>query len=303
MLDRIRIATRESKLALWQANFIREQLRSYHPGLEVELVGMTTKGDRWLDSPLSEVGGKGLFVKELEAAMLDGLADIAVHSMKDVPAVLPDGFIMPVMAYRGPVEDMLITRAGDLRSLPQGARIGSSSLRRQAQLLTIRPDLIVASIRGNVGTRLAKLDAGEFDAIVLARAGIERLGLDVGDAHILDVDLSLPAPGQAALGVECLVRGEVEELLEPLQDAEVSACVRSERAVSAGFGADCSLPIAAYATKLDDQITLRALVANVDGSRIVRTEKVGVNVEKLGAAVVAELFDAGAQEILDSLVD
>ncbi|NKC00559.1 MAG: hydroxymethylbilane synthase [Pseudomonadales bacterium] len=302
MLDRIRIATRQSKLALWQANFIRDQLLESHSGLVVELVGMTTKGDRWLDSPLSEVGGKGLFVKELEAAMLDGLADIAVHSMKDVPAVLPEGFAMPVMAYRGSVEDLLITRAGDLQSLPQGARVGSSSLRRQAQLLAVRPDLQVASIRGNVDTRLAKLDAGEYDAIVLARAGVERLGLDVGDAHILAVDLSLPAPGQAALGIECLVGSAVEELLEPLQDGHVAACVRAERAVSAGFGADCSLPIAAYATRTDELITLRALVANADGSRIVRTEKSGQDIDELGALVVAELFDAGAQAILDSLV-
>lgn len=301
MADTLRIATRQSRLALWQANFVRDQLLEAHPELEVELVGMTTKGDRWLNSPLSEVGGKGLFVKELEAAILAGDADIAVHSMKDVPAVLPEGFVMPVMAYRAAVEDLLVSRAGDLDSLPQGARVGSSSLRRQAQLLALRPDLQVRPIRGNVDTRLGKLEKGEYEAIILARAGVERLALDVGEAYVLPIDQSLPAPGQAALGIECLAESDVERLIAPLKDEQVARCVRAERAVSAGFGADCSLPIAAFAVSQNSDIYLQALVASPDGGRIVRAEGRGPSASELGRAVVGRLHDAGAQQILDRL--
>ncbi|MGD8418754.1 MAG: hydroxymethylbilane synthase, partial [Pseudomonadales bacterium] len=204
MLERIVIATRESKLALWQAEFVQRELSKASPGTSVELLGMTTRGDQWLSSPLSEVGGKGLFIKELEEAMLDGRADVAVHSMKDVPAHLPDGFVLPLIGYRADVRDALVTRSeGGLDDLPEGAVVGSSSLRRQAMLLARRPDLRVRPVRGNVGTRLGKMDAGEYDALVLAAAGLDRLGLAGRISERLPVDVSLPAAGQGALGVEC----------------------------------------------------------------------------------------------------
>ena len=297
----IRIATRQSKLALWQANFIRDQLLDAHDDVEVELIGMTTQGDRWLSSPLSEVGGKGLFVKELEAAMLEDKADIAVHSMKDVPAVLPDGFELPVIAFRDAVEDVLISNAGAIDDLPSGARIGSSSLRRQAQLLRIRPDLDVQPIRGNVDTRLQKLAAGEYDAIVLAQAGLNRLELTVAGAFVLPIEVSLPAPGQAALGIECLSDNPVRKLLEPLQNEDVARCVRAERAVSAGFGADCSLPIAAYANLEGDDIVLQGMIADATGQRILQSSARGVDAERVGQDVVDSLYQAGAQSVLDSL--
>jgi len=297
----IRIATRQSKLALWQANFIRERLMATHGQISVELVGITTKGDRWLNAPLSEVGGKGLFVKELEAAMLAGEADIAVHSMKDVPAILPDGFVMPIMAYRDSVEDVLITRGGGLADLAKGARVGSSSLRRQAQLLALRDDLNVVPIRGNVNTRLSKLNGGEYDAIVLARAGLKRLELDVEHVQVLSLEQSLPAPGQAALGIECLEEHDVQKWLKPLIDEKVGRCVQAERAVSAGFGADCSLPVAAHAILHEGRLHLSALIASVNGRRILRRQATGTDPVAVGADVVGQLFDAGAQEILDTL--
>ena len=301
MTTTIRIATRQSKLALWQANFIRERLMATHGQISVELVGITTKGDRWLDAPLSEVGGKGLFVKELEAAMLAGEADIAVHSMKDVPAILPDGFVMPIMAYRDSVEDVLITRGGGLADLAKGARVGSSSLRRQAQLLALRDDLNVVPIRGNVNTRLSKLNGGEYDAIVLARAGLKRLELDVEHVQVLSLEQSLPAPGQAALGIECLEEHDVQKWLKPLIDEKVGRCVQAERAVSAGFGADCSLPVAAHAILHEGRLHLSALIASVNGRRILRRQATGTDPVAVGADVVGQLFDAGAQEILDTL--
>ncbi len=301
MTTTIRIATRQSKLALWQANFIRERLMATHGQISVELVGITTKGDRWLNAPLSEVGGKGLFVKELEAAMLAGEADIAVHSMKDVPAILPDGFVMPIMAYRDSVEDVLITRGGGLADLAKGARVGSSSLRRQAQLLALRDDLNVVPIRGNVNTRLSKLYGGEYDAIVLARAGLKRLELDVEHVQVLSLEQSLPAPGQAALGIECLEEHDVQKWLKPLIDEKVGRCVQAERAVSAGFGADCSLPVAAHAILHEGRLHLSALIASVNGRRILRRQATGTDPVAVGADVVGQLFDAGAQEILDTL--
>ncbi|MEE2781746.1 MAG: hydroxymethylbilane synthase [Pseudomonadota bacterium] len=297
----IRIATRQSKLALWQANFIRDRLMAAHEQIRVELVGITTKGDRWLDAPLSEVGGKGLFVKELEAAMLAGEADIAVHSMKDVPAILPEGFVMPIIAYRDTVEDVLITRGGGLADLAKGARVGSASLRRQAQLLALRDDLNVVPIRGNVDTRLSKLNGGEYDAIVLAHAGLKRLELDVEHVQVLSLEQSLPAPGQAALGIECLEEQDVQKWLKPLIDEEVGRCVQAERAVSAGFGADCSLPVAAHAILREGRLHLSALIASVNGRRILRGQATGTDPITVGADVVGQLFDAGAQEILDTL--
>ena len=302
MTDTITIATRESKLALWQAHFVRDQLQQAHPGLNVELLGMTTKGDRWLNAPLSEVGGKGLFVKELEVAMLEGRADLAVHSVKDLPAQMPQGFCLPVLGFRSQVEDVLVSPRGDLSALPPGAKVGSSSLRRKSQLLAQRADLRVEPVRGNVGTRLAKLDSGEYDAIVLAAAGLRRLQIDRSDLHVLDTDTCLPAPGQGALGIECREDAAVLALLEPLKDPEVARCVAAERGISAGLGADCSLPVAAHACLLEDGvIELRALLGSADGSRILRSTQRGRDPQILALQAVDELYRQGAEEVLAAL--
>jgi len=304
MSDTLTIATRESKLALWQANFVRERLLAAHPGLNVELLGMTTQGDRWLSAPLSEVGGKGLFVKELEIAMLERRADIAVHSAKDLPARMPEGFKLPVLAYRDDVRDVLLSKSGDLGALPQGARVGSSSLRRRSQLLAQRADLEVVPVRGNVGTRIDKLDRGEYDAIVLAAAGLKRLGIHRDDAYVLDVDTCLPAPGQGALGIECRDDAQVLALLAPLQDDSTARCVAAERGISAGLGADCSLPVAAYAlADAAGEIRLRALLGRADGSQIIRSSASGRDPATLADSVLQELYALGAQAMLAELRD
>ena len=299
----LRIATRKSRLALWQAEFVKAQLVRVHPQLKVELVGLTTKGDQWLSAPLSEIGGKGLFIKELESAVADGRADVAVHSMKDVPADLAPGFVVPVIGYRNEVRDVLVSeRSRSVADLPTGARVGSSSLRRQAQLLARRSDLVVAPVRGNVNTRLDKLDAGEYDALVLAGTGLQRLGLADRIREFLSLDDSLPAAGQGALGVECSAsRPDVIELLRPLNDHAVARCVGAERAVSRHLGADCSLPIAAYAVEVDGQLQMRALIANGSGSRVLRCVVAGGDPDVLGAQAAAELRRQGADEILDEL--
>lgn len=299
------IATRESPLALWQAEFVKARLEAAHPGLQVDLLGMRTQGDRWLQSPLSEVGGKGLFIKELEQALADGRADLAVHSMKDVPAHLPEAFVLPVIAFRDDVRDALVTRTGvGFEALPEGARVGSASLRRQSQLLARRPDLRVGPVRGNVGTRLGKLDAGEFDALVLASAGLHRLGLEGRVAEYLDVERSVPAAGQGALGIECRAdAGDVRALIEVLNDAPVSRCVQAERAVSAGLGADCSAPLGAHAVLDGDTIHLHAVLATVDGRRVLRARASGVDPGAVGAQVVAALKADGADAVLAALGD
>lgn len=302
-MQKLVIATRESPLALWQAEFVKTELEAAHPGLEVGLLGMRTQGDRWLQSPLSEVGGKGLFIKELEQAVLDGRADLAVHSMKDVPAALPDAFVLPVIAFRDDVRDALVTRDGrGFDDLPAGARIGSASLRRQAQLRARRPDLQVSPVRGNVGTRLGKLDAGEYDALVLASAGLHRLGLSGRVAEYLDVQRSVPAAGQGALGIECLATAKsVRALLAVLDDPLVRRCVEAERAVSAGLGADCSAPLGAHATLQGDQVQLDAVLASVDGRRVLRASARGSDPAVVGGRVVADLRRQGAADILAAL--
>ena len=300
-MNQITIATRESALALWQANFVRDRLMEAHPGLDVKLLGMTTKGDQWLNAPLKEIGGKGLFIKELEVAMLEGRADLAVHSVKDLPAFLPEGFSLPLIGFREDVRDVLLGSPGGIDQLPKNAKVGSSSPRRRAQLLAHRPDLRVESIRGNVQTRLSKLDSGEFDAIVLAQAGLSRLGIERGDAHPLAVEDCLPAPGQGALGIEILSNSPVEAFLEKLRNKDVARCVEAERGISAGLGADCALPVAAYATAdVKGVIHLRALVAQPDGRAILRAEGHGSDPSALAHRLVAELLDHGAQSILDS---
>ena len=300
-MKEITIATRESALALWQANFIRDRLIDAHPGLTVHLLGMTTQGDRWLNAPLKEIGGKGLFIKELEVAMMEGHADLAVHSVKDLPAQLPEGFSLPLIGYRDDVRDVLLGHPQGLAALPQNAKVGSSSPRRQAQLLAMRPDLRIESIRGNVQTRLSKLDNGEFNAIVLAQAGLSRLAIERYDACPLSVAECLPAPGQGALGIEIITDSPVRALLEKLSDSRVSRCVEAERGISAGLGADCALPVAALGVlDANGDIHLRALVAEADGSRIIRAEAKGGEPAQLAQEVVEQLLAQGADGILAS---
>lgn len=266
---------------------------------------MTTRGDRWLSSPLSEIGGKGLFIKELEAAISEGRADMAVHSMKDVPAELPAGFVLPVIGFRDEVRDVLVsTRAGSVAELPTGARVGTSSLRRQAQLLARRPDLAVLPVRGNVNTRLDKLDADEYDALLLAGTGLQRLGLGQRIREFLSLDDSLPAAGQGALGVECRSdRIDLIALLASLNDSTVARCVMAERAVSRSLGADCSLPVAAYAyaDAQNKHLRLAALIADGGGARVLRCAVTGVDPDALGSDAAELLRNQGAEEILQEL--
>jgi len=297
------IATRESPLALWQAKHVQAALEAAHPGLRVELLGMKTQGDRWLSSPLSEVGGKGLFLKELEAALLDGRAHIAVHSMKDVPAHIPEEFALPVIAYRDDVRDAFVCHSNlPFSRLPAGARVGSASLRRQCQLRARRPDLEVLPIRGNVGTRLGKMEAGEYDALVLASAGLARLELTHRITEHMSVEDSVPSAGQGALGIECLAGAdEVRELIGVLDDPDVRRCVETERRVTAGLAADCSAPLGAYAQLEAGRLTLHAVVGTPDGTRLLRASAAGEEPAAVGAKVVADLEAQGARDILDSL--
>ena len=303
----IRIATRQSPLALWQAETVAERLRQTHPGINVELLRITTKGDRILDTPLSKIGGKGLFIKELEVAMLEGKADIAVHSMKDVTAEMPEGFVLPAVLERGdPCDALVSNRHASLDELPEGARIGSSSLRRQCQLRAYRPDFIVDTLRGNVGTRLSKLDAGEFDAIILAAAGLRRLGMEDRIAAVLPPEQSLPAVGQGTVGIECRADdAELIALLEALDDAPTSIRTRAERALNARLQGSCDVPLAGYAELVGEELQLRALVGLPDGSRVIRGERHGPaeQAERIGTELAEELLDRGAGEILAQLAE
>ena len=302
-MKRLVIATRQSRLALWQAEHVKQRLEKTHPGLAVELLPMTTRGDQLLDQRLDTVGGKGLFIKELESAMLEGRAELAVHSMKDVPADMPPGFeIAAILDREDPRDAFVSNRFGRLDELGGKSVLGTSSLRRAAQIKERHPDIELKLLRGNVETRLAKLDRGEYDAIVLAVAGLVRLGLDSRIGERIGPDTSLPAPGQGAIGIECLAsRADVRALVAPLAHAATAACVRAERAVSLGLGGSCSLPLGAYAEFERGRIRLRALVAAEDGRRVVRAEATGEDPEALGAAVVAELRSRGAAEILASI--
>src|SRR5512134_3749150 len=305
MAARLTIATRRSRLALWQAEHVKARLEARHAGLEVVLLPLSTRGDELLDVRLDKVGGKGLFVKELEQALADGRADLAVHSMKDVPAGLPAGFCLAAILAREDARDALVSgRYASLAELPRGARVGTSSLRRAAQIAARRPDLELATLRGNVETRIAKLERGEYDAIVLAAAGLKRLGLEARIRGYLSVEESLPAPGQAALGIECLAaRADVVALVAALDDAGTAACVRAERAVSLALGGSCTVPLGAFATLAGGQLHLTALVAAPDGKRAARVECKGpaVEPEALGARAAAELRARGAEAILASL--
>lgn len=301
-MDTLRIATRKSPLALWQAEHVAALLRECHGDLGVELVPMSTRGDKLLDAPLAKVGGKGLFIKELENALLDGRADIAVHSLKDVPVEIPDGFALPVVMARADARDGLVSNRHDsLAELPAGARVGTSSLRRQCQLLAARPDLEIRTVRGGVHTRLAKLDAGEYDALVLAVSGLQRLGLGGRVREALAPEVLLPAVGQGVLGIECrLDDADVENLIAPLGDADSAARVRAERAMNARLGGGCQVPIAGFAELHGEELTLRALVASVDGRRMLHASARGPREqgEHLGRSVAEDLLSQGADAIL-----
>ncbi|AJD46857.1 porphobilinogen deaminase [Isoalcanivorax pacificus W11-5] len=301
----IRIATRSSPLAIWQAEFVQQRLEALHHGLRVELVRIKTQGDKILDTPLAKIGGKGLFVKELEEAMRDGRADIAVHSMKDVPMVLPEGFALPVICERHDPRDAFVSpQYTGLAALPQGARVGTSSLRRQAQLRAQRPDLSVTSLRGNVQTRLGKLDAGEFDAILLAAAGLKRLALDARIRCELPPEVSLPAVGQGAVGIECRADDDaVAALLAPLNDVDTWDRVVAERAMNRRLEGGCQVPIGGYAELQGDTVWLRGLVASEDGSEVLRAEARGprTDAEALGIRVADALLAQGADRILGEI--
>jgi hydroxymethylbilane synthase len=302
MKKKLVIATRRSRLAMWQAEHIKEKLEALHKGLQVELLPLSTRGDELLDRRLDDAGGKGLFVKELETALAEARADLAVHSMKDVPAELPPGFSIAAIPAREDPRDVLVSkRFASLAEMPAGGTIGTSSLRRSAQIVERYPALDIRLLRGNVDTRLAKLDRGDYDAIVLAVAGLKRLGLEARATARLSSDEMLPAPGQGALGIECLAaREEVVALLAPLADGSTTACVLAERAVSRALGGNCSLPLAAFAQANMDNMRLRALVASADGRRVVRCELEGDIADPLalGERVAQELRRQGASEIL-----
>ena len=301
----VRIATRKSTLALWQAEHVAAALRAAHPGIEVEILGMTTQGDKILDTPLAKIGGKGLFVKELEQGMLNGDADIAVHSMKDVPVELPDGLHLAAILEREDPRDAFVSNDhASLASLPNGSRVGTSSLRRQCQLADRRPDLEIAPLRGNVNTRLRKLDDGEYDAIILAAAGLLRLGLGERIRSFIDTGDSLPAIGQGAIGIECRSDdARINELLAPLHHVDTADRVRAERALNHRLQGGCQVPIGGHATLSADELFLRGLVGTVDGSEIVRAEIRGprADAERLGAALADELLEHGAARILHEL--
>jgi hydroxymethylbilane synthase len=302
-LERLVIATRRSRLALWQAEHISARLTALHAGMTVELLPLSTRGDELVDRRLDQVGGKGLFVKELEQAMADARADIAVHSMKDVPAGLPEGFTLAAITAREDPRDAFVSnRYASPGEMPAGALLGTSSLRRGAQLRERYPNLEVRLLRGNVDTRLAKLDRGEYDAIVLAVAGLVRLGLAARIRACLSVEESLPAPGQGALGIECLgARTDLAALLAPLADLATARCVRAERTVSRLLGGSCALPLGAYATSRGAELELDALVASADGSRIVRAHARGADPEAVGAAAAQSLRAQGADVLLPPL--
>ncbi|KTT49175.1 porphobilinogen deaminase [Pseudomonas oryzihabitans] len=305
MLREIRIATRQSALALWQADYVKARLEAAHPGLRVSLLPMTSRGDKLLDAPLAKIGGKGLFVKELENALLDGSADIAVHSMKDVPMEFPQGLGLYAICEREDPRDAFVSnRYARLADLPQGSVVGTSSLRRQAQLLALRPDLQIRFLRGNVNTRLAKLDADDYDAIILAAAGLIRLGFAERIRESLSVEDSLPAGGQGAVGIECRTDdAEIHALLEPLHHVDTERRVAAERALNRRLNGGCQVPIACYAVQEGELLWLRGLVGQPDGGLLLRAEARGPlnDPAALGVTVAEDLLAQGAQGILDTV--
>ncbi|MBU1294081.1 MAG: hydroxymethylbilane synthase [Gammaproteobacteria bacterium] len=305
MKDKIVIATRESQLALWQANNVKAQLESLYPDMKVELLGMTTKGDQILDSPLSKIGGKGLFVKELENALTEGRADIAVHSMKDVPMAFPEGLGLAVICEREDPSDAFVSnKVESLDQLPSGAVVGTSSLRRSCQLRMKRPDLIIKDLRGNVNTRLRKMDDGEYDAIILATAGLVRLEMLDRIRQRIPAETSLPAGGQGAMGIECRSDDvKTINLLAPLQHEETAIRVTAERAVNERLNGGCQAPIACFAILTGDSIWLRGLVGSPDGKTMIEGEIRGHkdDAKSLGVQLADDLLARGADIILDAL--
>jgi hydroxymethylbilane synthase len=298
----VRIATRKSALALWQAEFVKAQLEHFHADVRVELVPMSTQGDIILDTPLAKIGGKGLFVKELEQAMLYGRADIAVHSMKDVPVEFPEGLALHTICEREDPRDAFVSNNfANLSELPQGAVVGTSSLRRQCQIRALRPDLVIKDLRGNVNTRLAKLDDGQYDAIILAAAGLLRLKMDERIADYIEPEVSLPANGQGAVGIECRIDDEVTKaLLAPLEHTQTRIRVNAERAMNRHLEGGCQVPIGAYALVDGEQVHLRGLVGAVDGSEILHDEVTGhINdAEAISVQLAKKLLAQGADKIL-----
>lgn len=303
----IKIATRKSSLAMWQANYVKDKLEYYHPNLTVVLVPMSTQGDRILDTPLAKIGGKGLFIKELEVAMQNNEADLAVHSMKDVPVHFPEEFGLHAICPReNPYDAFVSNHYAKLDDLPIGAIVGTSSLRRQSQIRARRPDLVIKDLRGNVNTRLGKLDAGEYDAIILAAAGLIRLGMQNRIAEEISAEISLPAVGQGAVGIECRNDdAELIALLDALNDQETAWRVRAERAMNARLEGGCQVPIGSFAELKGESIVLRGLVAKPDGSTILYAEHTGDigNPEEIGIVVAEQLIAKGAAEILSALHD
>ncbi|UCG78214.1 MAG: hydroxymethylbilane synthase [Nitrospirota bacterium] len=313
MKSKIVIGTRGSKLALWQAEWIKSELEKTHGGIEVSLQIIKTTGDKILDVPLAQVGGKGLFVKEIEEAMLRNEIDIAVHSMKDVPTEFPEGLHLAVITKREDPRDAFITRKENgswkiakFQDLPEGAVIGTSSLRRSSQLLNLRPDLKIEQLRGNVDTRLRKLDEGMYDAIILATAGVKRLGWADRITEMMSPDVSLPAIGQGAVGIECRVDdSEVYDAIAPLNHHETEVCVRAERAFLRKLEGGCQVPIAAHAVLKDGKVIIEGLVGDVEGKKIIRGSREGDEKDNrsLGTSLAEELLDRGAKEILDEVYD
>ena len=305
--QRLIIATRESALALWQAHHIRDRLAVLHPRLEIQILGMTTEGDQKLSTSLAKLGGKGLFVKELENALAEGRADIAVHSMKDVPMHVPPGFTIAAITEREDPRDAFVSNDyASLAQLPDGASVGTSSLRRESQIRARFPHLQLQALRGNVNTRLRKLDEGHYAAIILAAAGLNRLGLAARITALLEPEESLPAVGQGALGIECRSeRRDLIELLQPFDHAQTAWCVRAERAVSRALAGSCVAPLGAFAYFSEGSVRMRGFVASPDGSRMVSAESAGGNLqqdpEAFGRALAAQLAARGAREILASL--
>ena len=301
----IRIATRKSPLALWQAEHVAARLEQAFPEIKTQLVTMVTKGDKILDAPLAKVGGKGLFVKELEQGLLEGIADIAVHSMKDVPVEFPAGLHLAVILQReDPTDAFVSNRYQSLDDLPADAKIGTSSLRRQCQIKEKFPQAEILSLRGNVNTRLAKLDAGEFDAIILASAGLKRLGMADRITQSLPTTVSLPAMGQGAIGIECRVDDEeVNQMLQVLHHEVTSICVKAERAMNARLNGGCQVPIGGFAQIEGEQLFMRGLVGSPDGALIYRAEKTGAiaQAEAIGVAIAEDLLNQGADKILEAL--
>lgn len=303
------IATRQSPLALWQANFVKDKLEKLYPTMKVELLEMVTKGDKILDTPLAKIGGKGLFVKELENALYEKRADIAVHSLKDVPMVLPEGLTLGAYLERhAPTDAFISNRYASLDELPDGAVLGTSSLRRECQIAHTKGNLTIKSLRGNVGTRLSKLDAGEYDAIILATSGLERLGLGERIRHELDDELSLPAVGQGALAIECRADDEtILQLLAPLNHLATRLCVIAERAMNKTLEGGCQVPIAGFATIDGDTLSLRGRVGSIDGKTLLKSQNTITlthtaddeqNAENLGNQIAQDLLSQGADQIL-----